>query len=100
MLIIAGTITIDPDRREEFDRAAREMMRETHKEAGNLVYCFTHDLEDESLVRIFEQWETQEALDAHFKAPHMAAFQKAMGQVGMKDMSIQRFEIASVSKLL
>ena len=74
MLIVAGTIQVDPDSRDAATDALLEMMRETRKEPGNLEYAFTPDLADPGLLRIFEQWESQEALDAHFAAPHMAAF--------------------------
>lgn len=96
MLVIAGTIRMDPARREAADEAALEMMKETHKEEGNLAYTFSADLEDPGLIYIFEKWESQEALEIHFGAPHMAAFQAKMGDFGVKDVSIEKFEIASV----
>jgi quinol monooxygenase YgiN len=72
MLVIAGTISIDPEKREAAIGAAVEMMEETRKE---------------------------EALDAHFKAPHMARFQGAMGGFGVRGMKVQRYEIASVAPM-
>ncbi len=96
MLVIAGTIRIDPSKREEAATAAIEMMKETHKEEGNLAYAFSADLEDEGRIHIFEKWESQEALDFHFKAPHMADFQATIGTLGVKEMNLEKYEIASV----
>lgn len=96
MLIVAGTVTIDPARKKEAEAAALEIMRETRKEAGNIAYTFSNDLEDPAIVHLHEQWESQAALEAHFETPHMATFQKAMGGLGVKDVSVKKFEISSV----
>jgi quinol monooxygenase YgiN len=99
MLVIAGTIAIDPAGRAEAVSAATVMMAETLKEPGCISYTFSGDLTDPGGFRIFEEWESQEALDAHFKAPHMAAFQAAIGKVGVREMKVKRYEIASVGPL-
>ncbi len=96
MIVIAGTITLDPAKRDEAFAAARDIMRETHKEEGNIEYVFSADLEDEGVVHIFEKWESQEALDFHFKTPHMAEFQAKVGSLGVKETKLEKFEIASV----
>ncbi len=99
MLVIAGTIRIDPTKRDEAAKAALAIMKETHKEEGNLAYAFSADLEDEGLIYIFEKWESQEALDFHFKTPHMAEFQAVVGSLGVVETSLEKFEIASVGSL-
>ena len=75
-------------------------MAETRKENGCISYTFSADLADEGLFHLFEEWEGQEALDSHFKQPHMAKFQGAVGGLGVKGMSIQRYEVGSVSKMM
>ena len=99
MLVIAGTIRLDPAKRDEAAAAALEIMKETHKEEGNLAYAFSSDLSDPGLIYIFEKWESQEALDFHFKTPHMASFQKTVGGLGVKEMNLEKFEIASVGSV-
>ena len=96
MLVIAGTISIDPTRRDEAVAAASEMMAETRKEAGCISYTFSADLSDPGGFRIFEEWESQDALDAHFQAPHMAQFQAVVGKLGVREMKVQRYQVASV----
>lgn len=98
-LVIAGTITIDPARRDAFAEAAVEMMEETHKEPGNVAYAFSADFADDGVIRIFEQWESQEALDAHMKSPHMAAFQGKLGGLGIRGMDMQKYVIESFGPL-
>jgi quinol monooxygenase YgiN len=99
MIVIAGTITIDPTKRDEAFAAAKVIMEETHKEPGNIAYAFSADLLDDAVVRIFEEWESQEALDFHFKTPHMAEFQAKIGTLGVKDMTIKKYEVSSAGSL-
>ena len=99
MFVIAGTIQVDPEKREQAAGPAAEMMRETRKESGNIDYAFSLDMGDPRTIRVFEQWESQEALDLHFASPHMARFQEVLGTLGIEGMNIQRFEIESVGPL-
>jgi quinol monooxygenase YgiN len=96
VLVIAGTIVIDPANRERAISGAVEMMEATHKEEGCESYTFSTDLKDPGTFLIFERWASQEALDAHFAAPHMAKFGALLGELGIKSMDVQKYEIASV----
>ena len=63
------------------------------------AYAFSADLEDDAVVHIFEEWESQEALDFHFKTPHMAEFQAKIGTLGVKDMKLKKYEVASIGSV-
>ena len=95
MLIIAGSASIDPAKRDELSAAGREMVAETRKEPGCLAYAFSWDFDDPNVIHIYERWESQEALDAHFASPHMAKFQVALGKLGPSGLEIRKYEIAS-----
>lgn len=99
MIVIAGHISLDTEKREAAISAAKQIMIETHKEAGCVSYTFSADLEDPGSFRIFEEWKDDDALKAHFATPHMAAFQKAMGGFGIREMAVQRYEVSSVGPL-
>lgn len=99
MLIVAGEIEIDPARREEAIDAARDMMAATQREDGCRAYVFSADLTEPGRFRIFEEWESQAALDAHFTAPHMATFQARIAGLGVRGMRIQKYQVASVGPL-
>jgi quinol monooxygenase YgiN len=75
------------------------MMAATREEPGCISYTFSADLGDESLFHIFEEWESQEALDAHFQAPHMAVFQGKLGEIGVREMKVQKYDVAGVTPL-
>ncbi len=99
MLVVAGIISIDPAKLEEAKQAAAIMMAETHKEPGNGANVFSESFSDAGVVHIFEEWESQEALDFHFKTPHMAEFQQKMGSFGIKGMSVHKYEVSSKGPL-
>ena len=67
MIVIAGTIPIKPERREEAKQLALQMAAATHAEAGCLTYQFYADLADPNTFFIFEEWESEEALQRHFQ---------------------------------
>jgi quinol monooxygenase YgiN len=96
MLVIAGQIRIDPARRSAAEAAALEMMQATRREPGCRAYTFSADLSDPGLIHLFEEWESKEALEAHFRAPHMAAFQRAVAGFGVQEMKVQRYEVSAV----
>jgi quinol monooxygenase YgiN len=99
MLVIAGEIEIDPANTDAAVAAATRMQDATRSEAGCLAYVFSADLATRGRFRIFEEWESAEALAAHFAAPHMAAFQKAVAGLGVRRMELSRYEIASKGPL-
>ncbi len=92
MIIVAGTIRIDPDKHEAFLPAAKNMLAATRKEAGCRIYSYAFDVEDAGLVRIYEEWEQRAHLDAHFKTPHMADWRAALERIGAHSRAIKAFE--------
>ncbi|MCY4036505.1 MAG: putative quinol monooxygenase [bacterium] len=97
MIVIAGTGALAPENTEAFMAAANEMAAASRAEEGNLEYCFS--VEAPGKVRFFEIWESEEALGAHFAAPHMAAFGAAISELGITGMDGKKYEVASVSPL-
>lgn len=99
MLVVAGEFRIDPDKRAEAVSAAVDMMAATRDEDGCVAYVFSEDLEEPGLFRVFEEWETAEALEAHFVTPHMAEFRSRLADVGITHRIVHRYEVSSISLL-
>ncbi|MEM7322214.1 MAG: putative quinol monooxygenase [Actinomycetota bacterium] len=99
MIIVAGHIRLDPANREAAIAAASEMMAETAKEAGCVTYVFSASFDEPGLFHLFEEWESQDHLDAHFAAPHMATFQSAMAGFGVSERSINKYSAADKAPL-
>jgi quinol monooxygenase YgiN len=65
LLIVAGTIDVDPADREAYLVSKAEQVAHTRTEAGCLDYCFSADASDPGRVRLFERWEDDATFGAH-----------------------------------
>ena len=72
MIIVHGLIPILPERRSEALKLIRWMERETQAEEGCLTYRFFVGLNDPNTLMLFQEWDSAEALEAHFETAHMA----------------------------
>ncbi|MFZ5930463.1 MAG: putative quinol monooxygenase [Pseudomonadota bacterium] len=91
MLVISGEFRVATESRAIAVAAAIKVAQATRKEAGCLSYSFYSDLEDPNVFRIFEEWETEAALVAHFKTPHIAQFRTDMAHVTVLSRRIRRY---------
>jgi quinol monooxygenase YgiN len=95
MVIVAGTITLDAAKRAQLEAAFDRMRAATLKETGCLEYQAYTDRKDASTVLMFEKWESEEALRAHFATPHMAEFGAALAQVGVTGSNVKKYIVSS-----
>ena len=93
MLIVAVEAVVSDGALDEVRDALRTMEDETRKEPGCLTYAFSRDISNPNVLRIFERWESAEALATHFKTPHMAAFNQALSKLQAKSLDIKAYEI-------
>ena len=100
MLIVSGRVPVKPERRAEAVAAALKMAAATRAESGCRTYGFYSDLADPNLFLIYEEWENEAALMAHFQTPHMAEFNAVIPQLIAGPPSINRSEVSAVTKLM
>ncbi|MEC7924703.1 MAG: putative quinol monooxygenase [Actinomycetota bacterium] len=99
MIVIAGTLTLGVAVDESVLDACRTMMEATHAENGCIDYVFSADPLNDHTLRVFEQWESLEDLEAHFEAPHMSPFRDAMAQWNITGKSIHRFTVTDTVEM-
>jgi len=99
MVVVAGTVKIKPERREEAQQLALRMATATRAESGCLTYQFYADLTDPATFFLFEEWENDEALNRHFQTPHMAEFQKHLPGLLAGPINVKRYTIQTVSQM-
>jgi quinol monooxygenase YgiN len=99
MLIIAGTLDLPPENRAQLLEAAEPLMRASEDEEGCFTYLMMPDPFDTGRVRIFERWESEEALAAHFGMPHMTEFGQALGGLGVTGSDLTKYQISSSGPL-
>ncbi len=94
MIIVHGLIPILPERRSEALKLVRWMEQETQAEPGCLSYRFFVGLRDPNTLMLFQEWESAEALEAHFETAHMASFLEALPTLVAGDIQTRRYAVA------
>lgn len=94
-VIVSGTFRVPPESFAGIRPHLEAVIAATRQEDGCLVYAYAVDIEDPGLIRVFEHWRDQASLDAHFKAPHMIAWQAARLQHGFHDRRISSHDVAA-----
>ena len=82
---------------------ARSLMRAvieaTLAEPGCRAYSYAEDVAEPGLFRVMEQWDSREALSAHFATPHMKAWAEQRVALGFFDRRIVLHEIGAAEEL-
>jgi quinol monooxygenase YgiN len=92
MLVVTGLIEVAEESRNDFIRHASEMAKTTRTESGCNAYAFFQDIEDPNRFRIYEEWENEAALEAHFKTDHMAEYRAVSQTLEISSVHIDKFE--------
>lgn len=100
MIIVQGHIQFDPAAVPALRAAAADIVAATRAEPGCLAYSFAEDVLAPGVVYVVEQWESWAALDAHFKTPHMAAFNAAVSQIKPLGGKVMAFETGASRVLM
>ena len=98
-LIIAGTVRVPPEKIEAFKPHMLAMLAASRVEDGCLEYAYAQDVADPGLVRVYEAWRDQAALDAHFQTPHMATWRANWPSFGVSDRKLMAYETATERQL-
>lgn len=99
MIVIAGTVRIRAGMREAAIERGLWMSRLTEGEPGCRHYRFYADLDDPERFLIFEEWEDEVALHAHFGTPHMAEFSGALAELIAAPPTVTRYDVAAARPL-
>ena len=94
-VIIAGTVRVPPANLAGLKPHMEAMLAASRAEDGCLTYSYAEDVVEPGLVRVFEAWRDQAAIDAHFKTAHMAAWRAAWPNFGVSDRQLFAYEVAS-----
>lgn len=99
MLIVAGIIHVKPEAHAVAVEAMSDVMAETRKEAGCISYTFSPDFADPGLFHLFEEWESQEHLSAHFEATHIAVYRSRQPEFVAAPGELKIYNIADSRSL-
>jgi quinol monooxygenase YgiN len=72
-----------------------KMLAASRAEDGCLVYSYGEDVAEPGLIRVFEVWRDQAALDAHARSAHMATWRAAGAELGLADRRLTLYDVAA-----
>ena len=93
MIIVQGTIPIRAEQRDEALQLARWMEHASRREDGCITYSFFVGLSDPNTLMLFQEWESAEALQAHFETDHMERFLEALPEVVDGEIHTRRYAV-------
>lgn len=77
MICVIADVSIRAGSLDAFLAAARDVIAATRSEPGCIRYDLTQDVENRQQVTFVEEWQSREALAAHFETDHMAKWRVA-----------------------
>jgi quinol monooxygenase YgiN len=63
---------------EEYLILTREVVTETRKEKGCIMYTLHEDINDPSIISTIEEWDNEEAINLHNKSEHVVKMVPAL----------------------
>jgi quinol monooxygenase YgiN len=98
-ILIAGSFRLPVVRLDEAKPYLEAVIRATEAEEGCLTYSYGHDANDPGLIRVFEKWRDQAAVDAHFASAHMQTWRVERDRLGISERRIFAYEVASERRI-
>ncbi len=99
MIVIRGTLDIDPADEPAFLAAVGPLVTGTHAEAGCGHYEFSKSLTVPGRFHITEEWADEASLAAHMRADHFKAFGQVMRSLRITGRDLHRYVIAEHSTM-
>ena len=93
MIVVLGEFRMPAHRRAEAVAAMRRVVEATRSEPGCVAYAYAEDVTEPGLFRVNEQWDSREALAAHFEATHMKQWQAERAELGMSGRVVTAFAV-------
>ena len=94
MIIISGTVDVDPEQRETALTAARTHMAATRTLDGCLDYVWSADPLVPGRIYVYERWQSREHLEVHFASPHFPAMRDTIAAHGICGLDVAKYKIA------
>lgn len=99
MIAVLGSFRFPLEAVEQARPLMRAVIEATLAEAGCRAYSYAEDVAEPGLFRVIEQWDSRDALTAHFATPHMKVWAEQRAALGFFDRRIVLHEIGPAEAL-
>jgi quinol monooxygenase YgiN len=90
---VLALFTAAPGKEEELEQALIQLIEPTRREAGCIRYDLVRGMGRSAEFAFIEEWESQEALDAHSQAEHVRRAQAEGASLMGAPASIERYRL-------
>jgi len=99
VIVLHATFPIDPERREDALELADHLVEQSNEEAGVIDYRAAVDVQDENVIRFFEQYEDAAAVEAHEESEHFQRFEDELPDLLAGEPEVLQFDVDDVTEL-
>jgi quinol monooxygenase YgiN len=99
MIVVLGRVRTDAGRRETLVAIGQRLAAASRGEAGCSGYRLYQDTEDPDAFVFVEEWDGDEALQEHFRTPHIAEFIQAIPAALVAPPEVSFHEVAATRDL-
>jgi quinol monooxygenase YgiN len=78
MIVVVGRVQTDDAHRDELIRIGQAVAQASRQEAGCIHYGVFEDTERRNEFVFVEEWQDEEALQEHFRTPHITTFMSSI----------------------
>lgn len=93
MILIAGTVDVNPERRDDALEAARPHMAATRAQAGCIDYTWCADPLVPGRIYVYERWDNEDALAKHFEGQHYLDMRNTIGAHEIRGVDVLKYRI-------
>ncbi|HZP18979.1 MAG TPA: putative quinol monooxygenase [Bauldia sp.] len=99
MILVVGHLKFAPAQFAALKPAIRAMVEATRMEDGCHLYAFAEDAVEPGVLRIAERWSNWDALAAHGRTGHMAAWRAALKDAAPSERSVLAYAAGETRQL-
>ena len=90
-IIICAIISVEAKQRENLLSLLQSRLPAVQQQMGCIRYDWAADSAIDTQVNVYEEWESEAALEAHFAGDNFASIGKAMREFGILGASANKF---------
>ena len=92
-IVISAQIDLAPAGREAALKSAQPWIDGALAQPGCIHYDWSADLNAPSRINVFEEWESEQALAAHFAGPQYVGMLAHIGQSGLRNAVSRKYRV-------
>ena len=100
MIIISGTMSVDPSDHDAAVALIGPLVEATLEEPGNGTYGFWAHPSEPGTFRVYEEWDDEDSMNAHMTAPHFVEFMGGIAGLKVTGTEIMRHDVEKSERFM